>query len=67
MFKAGQLVGSPSGELFGWVTEAPEIHPNVVRVRLLNGKSAGLEGYVYADTINLIGNNYQPKTNTPAR
>ena len=67
MFKKGQLVRSPGGELFGWVTELPEIHPNIVRVRLLNGKSSGLEGYVYADTIKLIGNNYPPKPNTPAR
>lgn len=67
MFKKGQLVCSPGGELFGLVTEVPEIHPGVVRVRLLNGKQSGLEGYVYADTIKLVGNNYQSKTNTPAR
>lgn len=61
MFKKGQLVKSPGGNIFGRVLWHSTINDEHVRVEVINGPARGVIGLVYAHTLELIGNNYQAK------
>ena len=67
MFMKGQIVKSPGGSVYGVVLHHPKSNIDEVIVQVISGPASGVSGRVYAHTLELIGNNYQPKTNATAR